>query len=166
MRFVDDFFPLLVVVHGPRFDDGEFREMVDGYERYFERDERYAILTVSPGDSVTLGARERKLIADWANTPRVHEVSKRLCVGTATVVPSRLARGALTALLWFWTPASPFHPVTTVDEGLAFCFQSLERANVPLERPMDAVHLGVVAQLRASGTFRPSLRPAGSVETE
>jgi hypothetical protein len=159
MRFVDDFFPLLVVAHAARFDEVEFREMAEGYERYFKRNERYALLTVLPGEFVRLGACERRLIADWLNTPRVLESAKRLCVGAANVVPSAVARGALTALLWFWTPPTPLRPAATVDEGVDFCFESLAGAKVPLERPMESIRLGVLDHLRNLGDFGPSLGP-------
>ncbi len=54
--------------------------MTQGFERYFVRGERYATLHVSPKDADAVGAKERKLIVDYANNPRVKEFSKKLCV--------------------------------------------------------------------------------------
>ena len=159
MHFIDDTFPLLVVLHAARFDDGEMRDMVEGYEKYFKRAERYAVLIVSPGDSVHLGARERRLISDWVNSPRVRKHSGTLCVGSATVVPSAIARGALTAILWFWTPPCPVRATPTVEEGFDFCLERLASAGLALPRPIDQVRAEVLSMLRGSGQFAPSLRP-------
>jgi hypothetical protein len=157
MRFIDDTFPLLVVLHGARFDAAEMRDMVEGYERYFERGARYTVLIVSPGIFVRLGARERKLIGAWVNDPRVRELSGKLCVGSATVVPSAMARGALTAILWFWTPPWPNCAVSTVEEGLDFCIGKLADASLPLPRPTEEIRAAVLGMLRESGQFAPSL---------
>jgi hypothetical protein len=157
VRFFDDFLPLLLVVSSARMDDGEFGEMKAGYERYFARNERYAVLTVSPGNFIRSGARERKQVADWLNTPAVVASTRRLCVASAAVLPSAVARGAVTALFWFWTPAFPLRPVPTVAEGLEFCFEALESAKMLLPRPAEAIHLGVVECLRNLENFGPSL---------
>lgn len=39
-------------------------------------------------------------------------------------------RGAMTALLWFWKPASPHVATASPDEAVAWCFDKLERAGV------------------------------------
>jgi hypothetical protein len=158
MRFVYDALPLLVVVHAARFDESEMREMVAGYEGCFSRNERYAVLTVAPNLFVHLGAAERKLISDWVNQPHVREASKRLCVGSATVAPSAVARGAMTAICWFWTPPLPFHMVSTVEEGIDFCAERLREQNMTLPRPIASVRLEIVGLLRKVGGFEPSLR--------
>ena len=157
MHFIDETFPLLVVLHAPRFDDQEMREMVEGYERFFQRGVRYAVLVVSPGVFVRIGARERKAIGAWVNDPRIHALTGKLCVGSATVVPSPVARGALTALLWFWTPAMPHRAVSTVEEGLDFCLEHVASAGLTLPRPAVEIRAEVVSLLRESGQFVPSL---------
>lgn len=133
VRFVEDCFPLLLCI-GPRhFDDAAMAEMAAGYERYFVRGERYSLISCSPRDSVT-GARERKLISDWASTPRVREKSRELCVGSATVVRNPLARGALTAILWVWKPSSPHEAVSTPEEGIDYCLGRIQNAGLSLPR--------------------------------
>jgi hypothetical protein len=157
MRFIDDAFPILVAMSGAGFDEGEMRAMVEGIEAYFRRNARFAVLSVSPGDFVRMGARERKTLSDWVNGPRVSELSKRLCVGNAVVVPSAAARGALTAFLWFWTPPYPLRATATAEAGIDFCLERLTVCNVPLPRPAETLRAEVIGTLRGAGRFAPSL---------
>jgi hypothetical protein len=157
MRFLDQWFPFVVVLHAGHFDETEMKEMAKGYESFFRRNERYAVLTVSPGNSVRMGARERRWITDWVNEPQVKENAKRLCVGSATVLPSAAARYGMTALLWFWSPPSPFLAVSTVEEGLAFCARRLTAEKVLLGRTTDSVGRELTALLLGMGSFSPSL---------
>ena len=156
MRFLDDAFPLLVVMSEAGFDEGEMRAMVEGVEGYFRRNARFAVLSVSPGESVRMGARERKVLSDWVNSPRVSELSRRLCVGNSVVVPSAAARGALTAFLWFWTPPYPLRATATVEAGIDSCLERLTVCNVPLPRPAETLRSEIIGQLRGIGRFAPS----------
>ncbi len=157
MRFIDDLFPMLVVLHDSLFDDREMHDMVAGYERYFQRQERYAVLIASPGDSVQIDARGRKLIGDWVNEPRVRELSGRLCVGSAVVVPSAVSRGALTASLWFWTPPTPLRATATIETGIDYCLGRLALTNVPVPRSPKTIRDDLIGRLKDLGTFAPSL---------
>lgn len=148
MRFIDEAFPLLVTVSGPSLDDAELREIAAGYEQYFARGERYANLTITPRNARLPGPAERKLIADWANRPHVVSYTKSLCVGSAAVVQSPLARGVLVALQWLWTPPIPFLSVGTVAEGIDFCVERLAAEGVPLRRPASIVKLELLTLLR------------------
>ena len=65
-------------------------------------------------------ARARKRIADWADAPRVRELSKKLCVASATVVAGPISRGALTAIMWLWKPASPHKAVANPSEAIDY----------------------------------------------
>lgn len=116
---------------GPPQRDSSRRLTSPGFERYFARGERYALITGSPRDSV-IAARERKLITDWTNSPGVRERSRELCVGSATIVPSALSRGALTAMLWVCKPTSPHLAAADGDEALDFTLAKLEEARLPL----------------------------------
>jgi hypothetical protein len=158
MRFIDDWFPLLVVLQNARFGESEMKALTAGYESYFRRNERYAVLTVSPGNFVPPGAKERKLVADWLSDPRVRDASSRLCVGSGTVFPSAVVRGALTALMWLWKPPSDFHLVSTAEEGLEHCVARLTEEKVPSRKPLEASSREIVEFLRGEGGFEPSLR--------
>jgi hypothetical protein len=148
LRFIEDCFPLLVTVGPKRWDPGEIEQMTHGFERYFVRGDRYATLFVSPKGADAVGAKERKLIVDYANNPRVKEYSKKLCVASATVIENTLMRGTLTAIQWFWTPAAPFKAVASVEAGLHYCLDELDRARIPLPRSAAALQLELLKQLK------------------
>jgi hypothetical protein len=114
VRFFDGSFPLVVTVTDKNFDASEVRLMAEGFERYFERGERYAVLAVAPRNVPAPGPLERTLIGEWANHPRVRDFSRRLCVGTATVLGSPLTRVAFSVIMAFGKPPSPVEAVATV----------------------------------------------------
>ena len=147
MHFFEGAWPLLVSVGPMQTTDVELEQTWAGYERYFARGERYALMTVSPREAQSPGARERKRMADWANTPRVREFSKKLCVGSATVVPSAIMQGALTAILWLWKPAAPHLAVRTVADGLTFCLERLAAEKVPIPQGPEALRRAVNAEV-------------------
>jgi len=144
----DDTFPLLVAVGPQRFDVESVREMAASYEPYFERNQRYVVLNVTPRGAAVPDANGRKLVIDWVNSPRVKDCSARLCLGTATVVEGALSRGALTAMLWFWTPPSPLKPVATINEGLDYCFDRLRSEHLQPSAGEAAVRKLVQGRLR------------------
>jgi hypothetical protein len=139
MRFLDSCFPLLVCVSGVRFDATEVRDLADGFETYFERAERYALLFVPGAGAELPGAQERKLISTWADHPRTLELSRRFCVGTAVLVENVLARAALTALMAFRDGASKAESVATIDKGLDYCLGRIKDAGLQLAKPADLV---------------------------
>jgi hypothetical protein len=116
-------------------EDLDFEQLSAGFERYFQRGEMYAVLNVTLLAAPRIDARDRRRIVDWANQPRVQRYSKRLCVGSATVVARAWERHALTAIQWLWTPPSPLLAATTVSEGLDFCVSCLVERAVPLPTP-------------------------------
>ncbi|WP_236518668.1 hypothetical protein [Sandaracinus amylolyticus] len=133
-RLIDDVFPVLVSVAPMRYDDRTVDRMAELFERYFQRGQRYAVVSVTPKDAEGPDARQRKRIADWASSPRVRDKSRELCVGSATLVKDAIARGALTAILWVWKPANPHHVTTSVDDALDWCLAKLvaEKIEMPL----------------------------------
>ncbi len=122
--------------------------MTQGFERYFVRGDRYATLFVSPKNADAVGAKERKLIVDYANNPRVKEYSKKLCIASATVIENTLMRGTLTAIQWFWTPAAPFKAVASLEAGIDYCLDALDRARIPLPRSAAAIRIELSKQLK------------------
>jgi hypothetical protein len=146
-EFIETFFPLILHVGPQRYDDEQLQAMWDGWARYFERGQRYALVSLTRRDAESPPARVRKAMADWASSPAVREKSKALCVASATVVSSAMARGALTALMWLWKPAMPHSAVGTVAEALAFCLPRLEAAGLMTE-DAAALRAKVLERLR------------------
>ena len=132
VQFNDSLWPLLITMGPDIWTEQNVTEMADGFERYFARGERYALITASPRDSV-MAARERKRVTDWSNTARVRDRSGELCVGSATIVRSALARGALTAIMWIWKPASPHLAVADTNEAMDYALAQLAAAGIALE---------------------------------
>jgi len=125
MEFIDNWFPLIVTVREGSFDASEVEQMAAGFERYFRRAEPYAVLNTARLGANSPDARGRLRIAQWGNAPRVRQLSRLLCAGTATVLTFPWERRALTALSWLWTPPAPHQAVGSVDDGLAYCLASL-----------------------------------------
>lgn len=151
MSFFEGALPLLVHV-GPRtYSDADVQELIEGYEGYFRRGERYAVLSFSTSLTGSVPARQRKQLIDWLQTPRVRELAGRFCVGGATVVASALARGAMTALNWFWKPPFPSLSVATSEEGIDWCLDQLAAAGVPLPRGREETRRLALAHVQADG---------------
>ncbi|AKF09731.1 hypothetical protein [Sandaracinus amylolyticus] len=148
VQFIDEFFPLVVCVSPTRYDDVELQRMYDGYRRYFERGKRYALVTHTREGAEPASPRARKAIVDWANRPEVRANSAKLCVGSSTVVANALARGAMTAMLWLWKPASPHHLAATIDEAIDWSIDQLVAAGVALPQPREKLRAAVLAKLR------------------
>jgi hypothetical protein len=75
-------------------------------------------------------ARQRKYAGEWLerNTALIVEAS----VGGATVTPSAILRGLVTAVHWFNKPATASEFVATREEALRYVIGLLETARVPL----------------------------------
>lgn len=149
VRFVEDLFPLLISV-GPTdgFDAHQVERMAAYYTRLFKRGKRYAVISCSPKGASATNARGRKLIVDWAQSKEVREMSAKLCVGSATLVPNALARGALTAILWVWTPAAPHLACATVEQALDWCLGRLRASHVALPEEPDEMRRRALELLR------------------
>jgi hypothetical protein len=105
--------------------------MSDAFELYFQRGERYAVISIQPDNSITPTAAERRLVLDWLESPRVRRHARELCVGAATIMNGALMRGAFTAVLWFWTPPFPMKMVANAAQAVEYCVEHLHAAGVP-----------------------------------
>ena len=148
MRIIDDYFPLLVAVPRPTFDVAEVQSMMDGFERYFQRGERYAVLTIVPRSLPIPGQVERKMIGEWVGHPRVRDYTKRLCVGSATLIANPLARAAHTIIMAFGKPAAPHETVPTLERGLDYCIDSIREAGLPVSQPLELMRYQLIRELR------------------
>ena len=143
---VGDYFPILLSVSPVQYSDNTVRQMAEAFEEYFIRGTRYVVISVSPNRAQPPDARQRKLVTDWISSPRVMSYSARLCLGSANIVPSALARGLHTALLWAWNPPFPIKPVAGAREALDYALSALGKAGVPL--PPGGAALRVKVQRR------------------
>jgi hypothetical protein len=150
VQFLDTAYPVIVLLGDRMVDEGEIRTLDENVRRYFRAGKRYAILTAQPPNKNYLDAKGRKLIAEWANQPDVREFSKKLCVGTASLISSAIARGVFTALTWIWTPPTPVRLVGSVEEGVDYCLERLLAEKIELPVPAAALRsrvLGLLAHL-------------------
>jgi hypothetical protein len=141
---VEDFFPLILAIGPARWTEATVSHMAVAYEGYFRRGERYALISGGGGD---ISARERRALGQWADSPRVREKSRELCVGSATITRSAIARGALTALLWVWKPASPHHVSATSEDAVDWCLQRISDTQLRLPRSRDLVRREAILRL-------------------
>jgi hypothetical protein len=148
MEFIDNWFPLIVTVREGSFDPAEMDQMAKGFERYFRRAEPYAVLNIARLGANAPDACARLRIAQWGNTPRVRQLSKLLCAGTASVLTFPWERRALTALSWLWTPPAPHRAVASVDDGLSYCLDRLAERGVELPRDCETFRIDVQRMLR------------------
>lgn len=140
MKLIDATFPLLVMVSGDKADDAEIRAMDEQFRKLYARGERYVLLTVPPRNAGAMAAKERKMIADWASQPHVHEGTKRCCVGSGVVVTSAMGRGALTAILWVWKPPVHLEIVSDVKSGIDYCVSVAKKSGLNLPYPDATLH--------------------------
>jgi hypothetical protein len=161
MHLVSETFPLLVLVLPQRFDAEAVQRMAELYEPYFARSERYAVVSLQPPGSEAPGPAERKLITEWVDSPRVRRLTEQLCVASATVVSNPIARGALTAMLWVWKPATPVQPVSNLDEGVNHCLNKLRLAEVPI--PLAEPRLRMTIKYAVAAHIKAVATPAESM---
>jgi hypothetical protein len=148
MRFIDDCFPLIVMVSAPKFDAAEVRAMMDGFETYFQRGEKYAVLSLTPRNAPVPEQAERKMLGEWMNQPRVRDYTKRLCVGSATLIANPLTRAAYSIIMAFGRPAAPNEAVPTVERGLDYCLERIREAGLATPRPAGLIRYELLRELR------------------
>lgn len=147
VEFLDAGLPLLVAVSPSQFDDAEMHLLTEGFERYFARGERYALLWTLAKGHRSPGWSERRRLGEWVSHPRVMDFTKRLCVCAAAVVPSAIERGALAGIMLFGKPAAPFRAVPNSAAGLDYCFEELGKAGLTLPRPADLIRFETLRAL-------------------
>ena len=147
MRFIDDYFPLIVTVSANKLDAAEVQALRDGFEKYFTRGERYALLHTTPRDFQIPDNAVRMLLSQWIHHPRVRDFTKRLCVGAATVNRNVLYRVAFNVVMAFQKPVTQMECVATLDLGLDFCLSRLKAERVVTPKPLDLIRYELLAQL-------------------
>jgi len=116
----DAMWPLVVVTFSTSTSDDDWRRMFRVYERYYARGQRFHVVNDGLAVKGAIVPSQRKIIAESA---RAHEdMSRRWCLGGATVVGNTIARGVVTAITWVAPPAYKltFHPTLAdaADEAI------------------------------------------------
>src|SRR5690606_27472498 len=91
-------------------------ELRAGYAKLTARRERFVVITDTTLIAEVPSALVRKQLAALLNEPEFASEMRRYQVGAGLVVDSVVIRGALTALLWLWTPPAPIHHARTLAE--------------------------------------------------
>jgi hypothetical protein len=144
VRFIESTYPVIVLLGDRPIDAAVIRTMDGHFRRCFDAGKRYALLTATPPNTNYLDAKGRKLVADWANEPHMRELSRKFCIGTATVITSALARGVYTALTWIWTPTSPVKTVSSVAQGIDYCFERLRTERIPFPESEELLRRRII----------------------
>ncbi len=114
------------------YDDETMAQMTAQYQRFFDRGDRYAVISTNRAGATSPNAKARRAIADWAGSPRVKKVVSELCIGSATVARGALERGTLTAIFWLWRPPCPYQIAASHEEAVDWTIERLIAAKVPL----------------------------------
>lgn len=154
-------FPIVVLACPAHIDEAWVESLGAEVRRLYARRERYAFITDTTRVAALPGARERRMLADWAASPDELASQKTWSVGSATIIRSTVVRGAMQALWWFWTPPTPQHVARDLDDAWAFCLSMLEKERIALPRPAPELlarvraELGEVERGGARGTDAP-----------
>jgi hypothetical protein len=126
-------FPLVVQRFRRDVSAEDVEAMIRQFELLFHGGRRYALLVYSDQNAVVMSATLRKRVSAWYR--ECTEQVRRINVATAVVLESPLVRGVMTAFNWLVEPVAQQRNVATVREGLLYCINALEQANlhVPLE---------------------------------
>lgn len=120
-RILDERAPLYVFEFSGVLSDAEFR----GYlERMVEINERglHAIVFDATHAGM-MPPRQRKMMAEWMQANE--SLNQQATAGLAFVLPHRMLRGLLTAVLWLSRMPCPHSVVSTREQGIAWCEHAL-----------------------------------------
>ena len=123
----DSQFPLVYVVARGTPTDQEFDAYLEELAALYRRRERFA-LVVDASRSGGATAAQRKKQADWIKQNAM--MIQALNLGTAFVVPSALARGVMTAILWLQPMPSPHLVCNSPPEGVRWASEQLRQAGI------------------------------------
>lgn len=156
---VDSTAPILVVVSPPVMDMAWVDRQAREFQRFYEREERFAVVSYSGLVQVMPGARERRALTEFANEHR--EVQARLCVGAATQLDSAAKRAFFQALLWMWDPPCPNVTHATLEECIDWCLARLHQSDVPVPLRLRSRVLETVRTLHVAAQPGAVPRVAG-----
>jgi hypothetical protein len=141
----EEAWPLVVLTCPAHFSEDSLPPLIAAFEECHGRREKFALLIDTRSAHSMPNARWRKGLTQWANEPRVMLATRLYSVGTALLFSSSLARGAYTALLWFWSPPTPHFAAPTMAAAVEWSCQMLTRANVALGNTLQAKRTSLLA---------------------
>jgi hypothetical protein len=141
-------FPLMCVrMPNATLSDEDVRTFVIEQRNVLLRRERHAVLAdATHARAVT--PLQRKLLAEWLEEAEPLNRAYTVCI--AVVINNALIRGAMTAVLWLKTPASPTKVFGTVEEAATWVLAELRRAGVANLGPVEAYVASLDAPRRAA----------------
>lgn len=140
--------PVLLMVCPRRIDAAWIEEVQADFRDVFARERRFALVTDTSAIESVPGARERKMLGEWAGRADQLALQKQFNVGSATIITSPLIRGMLQALHWIWTPATPQHVSADFDGAWTWCARTLEERGVLLGAPADELRAKAEQEVR------------------
>jgi hypothetical protein len=119
----DSMWPLVVIGFRGELVDEDWRRMFAHYDKLYERREKFHVVNDGMSVKSVMSASQRKLIADAAKAHT--EMSRRWCLGGATVVPNAIMRGVVTAITWVAPPAYKLTLHATLPEAVDEALRTL-----------------------------------------
>lgn len=117
-----------------RFADADFEAALDHVEQIMREcrgtGRKCAQITDLSRMQQIAPASQRKYAGEWAK--RNNGLIVSASVGGATVTPSAILRGLVTAVHWFHRPPTPNAFLATLPDGQRYVIDLLEQANVSL----------------------------------
>ena len=142
--------PILLIVSPPVMDMAWVERQKHELGRVHARNERFAVISYSGFVKTMPGARERRALTEWINTPEQREVQKQLCVASSTQLDSAPKRAFLQALLWMWDPPYPHVVHATLEESLDWCTARLTEAGIYVPTRLRTRVLTTVRQMHTA----------------
>ena len=153
-RVVTSTFPVVLILCPPQWGEGWVEDLDRQVGELFARKERYALIIDALHVAGVPSAKDRKHLTDWLTRPELLARQRRWNVGSSTILSSPLARGALQAVYWVWTPPAPQHAARDLDDAWRWCLEKLRAERIALPRPEAELFDEVRRELR---TFRDTV---------
>lgn len=118
-------FPLVYVRYAPEnATDAEVRDLIADQRRILGLRQRFVLLVDASRPSSSSSVH-RRMYADWMK--EAEEPSKRFCAAIVLVLTNPIIRGAMQAVMWFFTPPMPIHTFGTLDEAARFASELMQK---------------------------------------
>ena len=129
ITFDEGSWPLMVIRFSGSPTDEQFQAYLDRYERYLEKDQRYALVLVTEPNAPMTKSKHARMQAAWINE-HYSRLGER-CLGLAFVLPSPMMRGVLKAILSMQRLPVDYAVHGTEAEGREWANNQLIAAGIP-----------------------------------